>query len=165
MDQKPERCHCGTVESLAADRQFAIEYDKKLNEYNLVSRDETFYYRLYFCFFCGGKLPESKRASLFTEPSAEEMKEVARILSDVTSIQQAIQILGKPDEIVKAPKASSRENRKSGVNYKKHHRYLRRWKTLDLTVREREDGSIDSAFTGKYKGKSNGSATKARGLP
>src|SRR5438105_11201887 len=110
MDQKSGNCQCGTVESLASDRQSPIEYDKKLNEYNLVSREEKVHYRLYFCFFCGGKLPESRRAGLFTEPSAEEMKEVARILGNVTSIQQAIQVLGEPDEIVKAPKGSSRNN-------------------------------------------------------
>lgn len=163
MDRESENCHCGTVESLASDRHSPIEYDKKLNEYNLVWRGEKASYRLYFCFFCGGKLPESKRASLFTEPSAEEMKEVAQILGNVKSIQQALQILGEPDNTVQAPKVSSQDNGKSDVNYKRHHFYLRRWKTLDLTIRERKDGSIDSAFTGKYKGKPNGSAAKARG--
>jgi hypothetical protein len=165
MDQRNENCHCGTVESLASNRQSPIRYDEKLNEYNLVSGDGEVHYRLYFCFFCGGKLPASRRADLFTDPSAEEMEDVAKILGKVKSMQQARQVLGAPDETVQAPECSLGDDGKSGASYKKQHRYVRRWKTLDLIIREREDGSIDGAFTGKYKGKSNRATRKAKGLP
>jgi hypothetical protein len=158
MDRTSERCHCGTVESLASDRRTPVEYDKELNEYNLIVRDKKIFYRMYFCFFCGGKLPESKRVGLFTQPSTEEMNEVVRLLGNVTSIQQARKVLGEPDETVKARKVTPQGNGKSAPKYKKHHRYLIRWKTLDLIVREREDGSIDTAVSGKYMGKSSGSA-------
>jgi hypothetical protein len=156
MSQKTEKCGCATVESLASHRQCPIEYDEKLNEYNLVSLDKKVRYRMYYCFFCGGKLPESKRGSLCTAPSDNEMKEVTEILTRVRSIQQAMEVLGKPDETTSAPKASSRDNGISGMAYTRHHRYLRRWKTLDLTLREREDGSFDGAFTGKYRGATKG---------
>jgi hypothetical protein len=162
MNENKAACDCGTVEDLASDRKSPIEHDKNLSEYNLVSGDGKTHYRMYFCFFCGGRLPESKRASLFTDPSEEEIKEVAELMSKVRSMEQAIGVLGKPDETVKAPKAASGENGRS--EYKNHHRYLTRWKTLDLTVRERNDGSLDSAFTGKYKGESSHSAKKARRL-
>jgi len=69
-----------------------------------------------------------------------------------------IQLLEKPDETVEAPKPASSQNDVS--EYKAHHRYLSRWTTLDLTVRERKDGSIDSAFTGKYKGQPVASMTQ-----
>jgi hypothetical protein len=145
-------CECGTVEDLASDPKSAIEYDESLQEYNLVSGHDKVHYRMYFCFFCGGKLPESKRASLFTEPSEKEQREVLEVMSKVRSMEEARHVLGKPDETIKAPNAESQENGKSP--YKKHYRYLKRWQTLDFTIREREDGSIDSAFTGKYKSES-----------
>jgi hypothetical protein len=157
MRDNGAQCKCGTVEELAAERKSPIEYDKKLNEYNLVAGSGKIRYRLYFCFFCGGRLPESDRTGLFTEPSQEEAKEVAQLTGKVASLQQAIQVLGKPDETVKAPKSVP-----DGVEYTRHHRYLSRWRTLDLTVRERKDGSIDIAFTGKYRGKSSDSAKKAQ---
>jgi len=161
MNEHKAECACGTVEDLASDRNSPIEHDKALNEYNLISGDGKVHYRMHFCFFCGGRLPESKRASLFTEPSAQEIKEAAELMSKAGSMQEVIQVLGKPDEIVKAPKGASGED--GGSEYKTQHRYLRRWKTLDLTIRERKDGSIDSAFTGKYKDDSQ-SAKKAQRL-
>ena len=150
MDQKTFQCRCGTAEQLLADPQCPIEHDEELHEYNLVSRDSKVRYRMYYCIFCGGKLPESKRGGLFTEPSKKEIKEVQKLLSKITSTQQAIGVLGQPDETVKAPKPSARENG-GAIQYKRHHRYWSRWQTLDLTIREREDGSFDSAFTGKSK--------------
>ena len=99
--------------------------------------------------------------ALFAEPSDKEMREVALLMAKVRSMQQAIEVLGKPDQTIKAPR-TAQENGKSA--YKSHHRYSSRWKTLDLTVRERADGSIDSAFTGKYKGEPSQSAKKAKRL-
>ena len=152
MSKNNGKCQCRTVEHLVSDPQCPIEHDQELNEYNLVSRDKKSRYRLYYCFFCGGKLPASKRDSLFTEPSASEVKEVKNLLSKITSVLQVIRVFGEPDETEKAPKASSSKNGKVAVKYKRHHRYSTRWKTLDLTIREREDGSFDSAFTAKYHG-------------
>lgn len=75
MNQKTANCDCGTIQSLARHHESPIEYDENLDEYNLRS-DQKVYYRLYFCFFCGGKLPESKRASLlYTESSPEPIQQ------------------------------------------------------------------------------------------
>jgi hypothetical protein len=161
MNEHKAICECGTVENLASDRRSPIKHDKDLNEYDLVPGDGKVHYRMYFCFFCGGRLPESMRGSLFAEPSDQEINEVTELMSNADSIQQVIQALGKPDESVNPPKGTSNDN--GGSEYKTHHRYLRSWKTLDLTIRERKDGSIDSAFTGKYRGDSmSHSAKKVR---
>jgi hypothetical protein len=159
MSENKTFCGCGTVEDLASQRKSPIAFDKNLHEYDLVVNGGKVHYRMYYCFFCGGALPESKRASLFAEPSAQEMMEVAELISKAKSIEEVIQVLGSPDETVKAPKVAAGENGMSEV--KTHYRYLRRWKTLDLTIREHKDGSIDSAFTGKYLGDSSHSAKTA----
>src|SRR2546421_13111030 len=101
-------CECGTVEDLASDPKSPIKYDESLKEYNLV-RGKV-HYRMYFCFFCGGKLAGSKRASLFTEPSEKEQREVLEVMSKVRSMEEARHVLGKPDESIKAPDAESQEN-------------------------------------------------------
>src|ERR1700730_12421000 len=102
----PKNCECGTMRGLASDPLSPIEYDERLNEFHLISRDEKVHYLMYFCFSCGGKLPDSKRMSLFTEPSVEEIKEVTDLLANVSSIQQVKQALGDPDETVPAAKNS-----------------------------------------------------------
>src|SRR5207249_2343506 len=101
-------------------------------EYNLVSG--KVHYRIYFCFLCGGKLPESKRASLFTEPSKREEDEVLKIMSKARSMEQLTKLIGKPDETLKTPDREFHERGESA--HKKQHRYLKRWTTLDFIVRE-----------------------------
>jgi hypothetical protein len=86
------------------------------------------------------------------------MTEVAELMGKIRSMKDVMQVLGKPDRTVTAPKAAAGENGK--VGYKSHHHYLKRWRTLDLTIREHRDGSVDSAFTGKYKGKRSQSTKK-----
>src|SRR5205823_1769898 len=127
---------------LSSDAQYPIHYDEELNEYNLASLDKRVNYRMYYCFFCGGRLPESKRASLFTEPGDKEMKEISDILHNVKKIEQAIELLGKPDNTASAPQGSPSDDGIDGKVYKRHYRYSKRWKTLDLIIREREDGSF-----------------------
>src|SRR4051795_12035629 len=78
-------CDRKTVEELAAQPKSPITFNEKLNEYHLVSGNGKVHYRMYFCFFCGGQLPESERAGFFTEPSAEAMREVADLMGKIRS--------------------------------------------------------------------------------
>jgi len=112
---------------------------------------------MYYCFFCGGKLPQSKRTSLFTEPSEKEARDVSRILAKARSIKDALRAMGEADEVRDTPLS---EQKGASAKYVRHHVYSSRWKSLDLTVREREDGSFDVAYTGKYKGDKSSSKRK-----
>lgn len=141
-------CGCGAVQDLVSDANCPIEHDADLNEYNIVSLDKHAGYRLYFCFFCGGRLPESRRDALYLEPSPKEVSEVTKLLGTVTSIEEARQVLGKPDKV---SKLNSNGAGKQSSFDEKHHMYSSRWQTLDLTIRERADGFVDYAFAGKLK--------------
>jgi hypothetical protein len=54
-------------------------------------------FMLYYCPFCGGRPPESRRGELFVEALPEEELELKRRLDGVKTIDEIIAILGEPD--------------------------------------------------------------------
>jgi hypothetical protein len=52
---------------------------------------------LYHCFLCGGKTPESRRASLFAIISDDEKSRLYELTKDIKTLEAAISTLGQPD--------------------------------------------------------------------
>lgn len=145
------KCECKAVQLLASDANCPIELNDALNEYNIVSRDEVVRYRLYNCFHCGGRLPDSHRNGLFTEPSEAERHKVEELATQATSLNDLWSTLGKPDKTIKLEEKEEGQDSTNEIPYVRHYLFSKIWKTLELTVRERQDGSFDLAFTGKLK--------------
>lgn len=161
MSQQHSPCQCEAIAELASDRNCPIEFDANLNEYNIVSKDAHVRYRLYFCFFCGGSLPESERVNLYTQPSQKEIEQIKKLLGEARTIEEALRKLGQPSKATNPPRTE--QQYRSGIAYRQHYHYLTRWKTLDLTVRERSDQSFDLAIVGKCKGPQNHSKRHKKG--
>ena len=91
-------CECGMPARCAANPMIPIEFDEKMNEYHLV-RDgsET---QMRYCFWCGGRLPESNRGLFFTTPSESEKAEVKELLKGARSHDDVLSILGPADEFL-----------------------------------------------------------------
>jgi hypothetical protein len=155
---KPQKCQCHAVASAADDDNCPVEYDESLNEYNIVSLDGRHRFRLYFCWFCGGELPESKRKTLFTTPQAKEVADIKRSLDDVRTTADAVQRLGPPDVDHQTNESAAEPG------FRRQLVYSSRWHSLVLTIRENTDGSVSFAYTGKHKAQANGSrpATNTR---
>src|SRR5215831_7971237 len=92
-------CKCGLLEKLAAIPSFPVRYDFLLREFGIRHGDNT-WCPMRYCFSCGGELPESARAEMFTTPSAEEMDAVALITANVSTMEDARRVLGPPDETI-----------------------------------------------------------------
>src|SRR5687768_12376910 len=88
-------CNCQLPSQWAKDRNVPIQFDPELNEYNLLCDDFTI--TLYYCPFCGGRLPESKRDELFVVASPMEQAALQNSLSGMKTIGEVIAILGEPD--------------------------------------------------------------------
>ena len=140
---KPHECQA--IAALLADSDCPVQFDEDLNEYNLVSKSGDAYYRMYFCFFCGAELPKSRRAELYTQPSEGELEEVKELLSNARTVDDVVNTLGESDNKADPPP----EEAAAGMNYAKHLRYSKRWKSLDLIVRSRTDNSFEAAVVGK----------------
>ncbi len=117
VTQKP--CKCGYLQRAADDPSSPIVFDPELNEYNFEYPDpELNEYsfedpspcgdgaregtkatlRMYHCPFCGGAAPESKRELLFAVISAKEQRRLYELLDGIKTIDEAIRVLGPPDE-------------------------------------------------------------------
>jgi hypothetical protein len=116
----------------AANPMIPVEFDEKMNEYHLV-RDgaET---QMRYCFWCGGRLPKSKRELYFTKPSAFEIAEVEELLKDARSCEDVLRILGPADELRDLNGCSATPGHKYFSRWNQTYVYKSRWKSLQLNV-------------------------------
>jgi hypothetical protein len=116
----------------AANPLIPVEFDEKMNEYHLV-RDgaETI---MRYCYWCGGRLPKSKRELYFTKPSASEIAEVEELLKDAHSVDDVLRILGTADELLDLNGSFATPGHKYFCRWDQVYVYKFRWKTLQLRV-------------------------------
>lgn len=144
-------CECGHPERWAADPTCPVEFDERMNEYNLVHDKAKAIMR--YCYWCGGRLPDSKRGNFFTTPSEEELAEVRSLFAKAKTADDVLHILGSPDETHdwKEPTSPSYVDKKT-IRWKRTFRYSTLWKTLILVVYEMPDGKITFSWYGHYIG-------------
>src|SRR5262245_22102219 len=146
-------CQCGEPQRWAAKSNSPIQFDARLNEYHLVCGDA--YGLLRYCFFCGGRLPDSKREALFSIPNDAEQEEVRRLIGTAKNLQDVLAMLGKPDETF--DEETCREYAVANeLRWKRLYRYSSRWKTLVLDVLEQPEGGISYVVSGRYIGGPDG---------
>src|SRR5262245_35957738 len=131
-DNEERACGCGHPDRWVRDPHIPVEFDKRMNEYHLVRDGARTMMR--YCFWCGGRLPESKRGSFFTTPDGGEMAEVESLLQRAKSHEDVVQILGAPDEVVDLGGFHIANGGAVIARWDQHYRYSTRWKTLVLEV-------------------------------
>ena len=146
---KSSDCTCGMPANWAANPVYPVEFDEITNEYHLSCKSRIAVMR--YCFWCGGRLPASKRGELFTTPSEEEKEEVQRLLSNAESAEDAVRLFGPPDESHEWDESAT-GGFENVVRWKRTLRYSSRWKTLILDVQEMPDGKISYAICGQCAG-------------
>jgi hypothetical protein len=135
------------LDRLAADPKSPVEFDERLNEYHLKGQRE--YVIMKYCFWCSGRLPDSRRGELFTEPIDEEMSEVRSIHSRIKTVEDALKLLGPPDETHEWDDEFA-QGREIENQWRQSLVYSSRWDTLVLHVQEMPDGRIAFSVSGQY---------------
>jgi hypothetical protein len=134
----------GRLDEVVAQKGSPIIYDKHVGEYQLVwtnhDAGNTIIHHVPLMFdpFTGKEL-RSRRGELFAEPSQAEQELVHKKLRTCRGIDDVIKQFGKPDAVW--PK----DQHTGGSQYD----FERQFKTLKLTVRVSEDGSLVPLITGK----------------
>jgi hypothetical protein len=138
-------CTCKMLQNWARNPKMPIKYNDNTKEYALVGRASIRVF-IFYCPFCGGRLPESKRPSY--QPAADEVKDLRALMRDVTNVGSIRRILGKPDHTYRwTDDGLSRFH--DIEKWKRSYVYEKRWRTLLLWVFEHDDSSISYAFAGK----------------
>lgn len=89
-------CDCGVLERMADEPKFPIEFDAALNEYHITCGDGG-HAMIYYCPFCGGSTPKSKRDRLFHRITDAEKVRLSELTKDMRTIQDVTAALGEPD--------------------------------------------------------------------
>jgi hypothetical protein len=89
-------CKCEWLERAADDPKTAVEFDAKLNEYHLV-RGPKDYLVIYYCPFCGGSPPKSRRDRLFHKLTDAERHRLVTLTKDMRTVEDVTRAFGEPD--------------------------------------------------------------------
>jgi hypothetical protein len=149
---------CGMPDRWVVDPHFPVEFDEEMNEYHVVHKGARAQMR--YCFWCGGRLPESKRGTFFTTPDMAEMAEVEALLKGAKSHEDVVRILGPPDEVHDLG-GFTKDKATGGVvaRWDQHYRYSTRWKTVVLHVPVLLEGRFYYSIHGHYLGGRQGGTT------
>ncbi len=157
MEAPEERpCTCGLPEKWAQAPSFPVKFDAEVNEYHLVyGKKHRYYDVMRYCFWCGGRLPESTRGRFFAEPSEAETAKIRGMLAGARSTEEILAILGQPDEIIDWYDFDADEESVDGPEktWTRCLRYSSRWKTLILQVfdySDSPDAGVAYAISGKF---------------
>ena len=88
-------CECHLVKALSEISDFPIRFDEDTKAYRLSARGRE--WPIPFCMFCGGQLPSDDYADC-PRPDPDEEREATSIMVDVQSWNEALRLLGEPDE-------------------------------------------------------------------
>jgi hypothetical protein len=89
-------CKCDWLARAADDRKCPVEFDAELNEYHLV-RGPKDYMIIYYCPYCGGSAPKSRRSRLFHTLSDVERQRLVTLTKDIHTLQDVTTMLGEAD--------------------------------------------------------------------
>jgi hypothetical protein len=159
-----QACSCGYLEQSANDPALPIKYDPHLNEYHFwyhspcgdnecEQRNASLV--IYHCPFCGGAAPESKRALLFAVIPPEEERRLCKMLGQLKTIDEAIQVLGPPDEDMPygwTERHPETEETASTVESFRTLRYSRLSETANVFIMDTRAGPVHFCLCGKYLG-------------
>jgi hypothetical protein len=73
-----------------------VEFDAELNEYHIVYGQKD-YFMIYYCPFCGGKAPKSRRALLFHRIAEAELHRLCVLTKPLRTVKAVLGVFGKPD--------------------------------------------------------------------
>jgi hypothetical protein len=89
-------CQCQWLERAAENPKTPIEFDPNLNEYHLVRGPKDFL-MVYYCPFCGGSAPKSKRNRLFHTLTNAERRRLVTLTEGMQTVSDVTRAFGEPN--------------------------------------------------------------------
>jgi hypothetical protein len=138
-------CTCGSIAAWAANPELPVTYDKRMNEYGMPGVD------FFYCVVCGGRMPESKRGTFFTEPSEADYADFRTRTKPLKTLEQVVAVFGKPDG-ESGPIILTAEHKAiyNDQNVRRTISYDHIWESLRAHFQEKNDGSLLCCCSGRY---------------
>ena len=94
---RKEICDCGVLEKASKEPEHPIRWDEEMNEY-YIAVGNSGHMMIYYCPFCGGRTPESRRSSPFAHVSEEEAFRIYQLFGGLRTVSDIKARFGLPDE-------------------------------------------------------------------
>lgn len=161
--QKDGMCGCGQPERMASDPNSPVSFNETLNQYYVESGGGSRQNLMYFCFFCGGKMPKSKCGDHFTHIDDSELEAAMDFVSKIETVHDIFKILGEPDSthhFNDLPEELKAHFVRAEPRYRDEFMFAKNWTTLQIHIRTYDDGHFRIGYLPKPlqepKGESGG---------
>ncbi len=94
---KKSKCNCGALEMASREVNHPIRWDERMNEY-YIAHGKSGHLMVYYCPVCGGRAPESRRASMFAHVTQEEEIRIYGLFRGVRTVSDVVARFGPPDQ-------------------------------------------------------------------
>ena len=94
--QRREICDCGILEDASRKSDHPIRWDDSMNEY-FIAHGRSGRMMIYYCPFCGGSTPKSRRSLLFHTLTDTERHRLTNLTKAMRTVQDVTRTFGEPD--------------------------------------------------------------------
>jgi len=94
--ERKEICDCRVLEHASREPDHPIRWDERLQEYYIVY-GKSGRMMIYYCPFCGGSTPKSRRSLLFHSLTDEEQRRLSNLIKGLETVQGVKAAFGEPD--------------------------------------------------------------------
>ena len=152
-----EPCSCDYLQNSVDEPQNPIVFDEPTAEYQFVCQESgpesRWAWTIYHCPFSGGAAPKSKRSLLFATITNAEEERLAQLLAPITTMGDAIDLLGVPDyDGHMTARNPERQDESPSIQHHRHISYQGLSDLADVLITERPDGRVYWQLQGKHLG-------------
>ncbi len=150
-------CKCGGLENASKEADHAIRWDERMNEY-YIAYGKGGRMMVYYCPFCGGRTPESRRDSFFAHITQEEETRIYSLFRGLRTVSDVVARFGPPDEERDLAAAVRRPGRRGNAEHGEAFRglvYKRLSPVADIVFQVGQSDTITGTWIQKYVGDKN----------
>jgi len=150
-------CDCNWLASHVDDGRWPIVFDPVVNEYHFTypTPHGPACAIIRHCPWCGGRAPQSKRASLFARISPHERQRLKELIAPLKTVDDVLRVLGKPDHDAMGGAATIKpetDTRGAEHQFFRHMIYQGLSETALVRVHVLPGDAVSITFSGKYIG-------------
>ncbi len=153
---RKEVCDCGLLDRAAKEPDHPVRFDPELQTFYLSYRTGA-RMDLYYCPFCGGRLPRTTRESRYAHITDDEQFRILKLFESVRTEQDVLSKYGTPDEEIGGGAIlPEKEDKPSRGEYQRVLTYRHLSPVADVSFAIGPDGRVGGSWTPKMLGQENG---------
>lgn len=142
------------MENASKEPNSPIQWDGRMNEYHIVDANGG-QMMVYYCPFCGGRVPASRRSSMFAHVTQQEETRIFELFRGVRTVADVIAKFGPADEeleFASGMRSASRDGKPERGEVFRGLVYKNRSSVADIVFEVGSSDSVRGTWSQKYLG-------------